>query len=658
MNQQSSTVIFAFGAFRLDVTHRLLLRDTGQSVPLTPKATELLLILVESEGRLLTKAELMNKLWPESFVEEGNLTQTVSLLRKALGDNPQQHQYIVTVPGRGYRFVAEVHMAQVRESEEDKWDETLLEESSAPQAQPEISNAKSQIANFKTASPKPIETASPKLKPKIRLFWLAVPLVALLALGIFLFYQKTKPAELGAIKTIAILPFQNTGAHTDQEYLGQGLAEVLITKLSRVRTIIVRPTSSVVKFAEASPNPQKIGSELNVEAIVTGRVQRIDDKIRVTAQLVRTSDGATLWADTFDDKFTNIFALQDSISMRVTESLAVKLGQDERRQLAKNYTANTEAFQFYLHGTYLWSKRTPETLLNAIREFEKAKEIDPNYALAYIGLSNCYVVLSNYGVMTPHEAFPKAKEYIKKALEIDEQLAEAHAALAEMQVYYDWNWTEAEKSFKRSLELNPNYATTHQWYAEFLFDMRRFDESFAEYDRAMQIEPRALIILTSHAARFLYLRQYDKVIELTGKIHEIDPNYGYSYYHLGLAYEQKGMDKETAEAFYKTMTLLGEPPDCVEEVRAAFNKGGLRHFWEVRLRQFETRPHLKNYPPAGVASIHARLGNKEKTLELLEQGYQKRDPWMVTLNIHVHFDLVADDPRFQDLLRRMNFTNL
>ncbi|HMS41628.1 MAG TPA: hypothetical protein PKE69_15455, partial [Pyrinomonadaceae bacterium] len=193
------------------------------------------------------------------------------------------------------------------------------------------------------------------------------------------------------------------------------------------------------------------------------------------------------------------------------------------------------------------------------------------------------------------------------------------------------------------------------WYAEFLFDMARFDESFSEYNRALEIEPRSLVILTSHASRYFFLRQYDKVIELTKKNHEIDSNYGYSYVHLAWAYEKKGMDKEAVEAFIKAMELFNEPADCIEEVREAFNKGGLRNFWQKRVEQLETRPHLKNFPPNGIASVYVRLGDKEKALEWLEKGFQKRDPWMVGLKVAIHFDGLKDDPRYQNLLRRIGF---
>lgn len=453
MNSSGTTRIFGFGAFRLDATHRLLTRADGEAVPLTPKAFELLLILVESQGRLLTKAELMNRIWPDRFVEEGNLTQTVSVLRKALGEQPHEHHYIVTEPGQGYRFVAEVGESQEDEGKPktDKLDSFV-----------EIgNNGAGEIGLPDELTGTQLANSSPVVYSQKPVWFAALALAAVLALG--LGFWITRPATplktVTEVKSIAVLPFKNIGGKVDEEYLGLGIAEVLITKLSGLKTIIVRPTSAVMKYGEASPDPKKIGDALDVEAVVMGRVQKIDESIRVTVQLVRVSDGATLWAETFDDKYTNIFAVQDSIATRVTDSLAITLSSGERQQLVKRDTANTEAFQLYLQGRYFWNKRSEEGLHKAVEFFSLATERDPNFARAYAGLADSYLLLgiNEYLGMNPREAIVKAKDAANKAIALDGSLAEVHASLGFMSYVYDLDWSSAEQHFRRAIELNPNY---------------------------------------------------------------------------------------------------------------------------------------------------------------------------------------------------------
>ncbi|HMS41626.1 MAG TPA: FlgO family outer membrane protein [Pyrinomonadaceae bacterium] len=334
MIELTESRIYEFGEFRLDEKSHCLFRcETGELVPLTSKAVELLLFLVKNTGRVLIKDEILEAVWENSFVEEANLSQTIFVLRKTLGENAKKPRFILTIPNRGYQFIAEVREFHA----EDK----ILEESFLSD------DSKIQSSRFK------IQDSNPKSKIQIpKLIWFAVPMILLIVVGIYWFLTKPKPppTAINEIKTIAILPFTNIGGKTDEEYLGQGLSEVLISKLSNVKTIIVRPNRAVQKYSDASPDPKKIGNELDVEAILVGRVQKIDENIRVTVQLVRTSDGATLWAETFDDKFTNIFAVQDSISARVTESLAIKLGQDERRQLPKITRQTPKHFNFIYMG--------------------------------------------------------------------------------------------------------------------------------------------------------------------------------------------------------------------------------------------------------------------------------------------------------------------
>lgn len=648
MDSQVIAKIYSFGAFRLDTARRLLQRNTGATVPLTPKACELLLLLVENQGQLLTKPELMNRLWPDSFVEEGNLTQTISVLRKALGENPRQHQYIVTVPGQGYRFVAAVNAAE-EGADEGKWGKILLEESSAPEARPSDSEATLQVAHFKNESP--VKNASSQ--PKTRLLWLAVPLVVLLAVGAYWFFPRPQPVGLRDIKTIAVLPFEDLSVEQTEKYLGVSLADALTNKFGELQEITVRPTRSVLKYADNRADVGQIGRELQVDAVLDGRIQHVGERVRISVQLIRTSDNATLWTGNFDDQFTNFFAVQDSISQKVAQSLAVQMSEKDRTRFSRRTTENAAAYQDYLRGRYLWNQRTAESLNKAAAQFEQAMQKDPSFALAYAGLANCYVLLAEYHAVAPHDIFPKAKTVISQALELDDQSAEAYAALGYMQAFYEWDYPSAEASFKRAIDLNPSYATAYQWYSELLVALGRFDEFHAHIERAIEIDPVSPVMLAVLAAFYDLVGDYENEIKQARKILELDPNFAYGHFYLGMGYERKGLDAEASETLAQTMTLFGEPPECAEEVRAAFRRGGLRGWWQKRLEQIETRPHLKYFQPSFKAMVQIRLGDKEGTLASLNRAFQVRDRNLILLKYEPRFAPLRDDPRFQELLREM-----
>ena len=629
MIELSESKVYEFEEFRLDAkSHRLFRQESGELVPLTPKAVELLLFFVENKGRVLSKDELLDKVWENSFVEEANLSQTIFVLRKTLGENTKEPRFILTAPNRGYQFIAPVR--------EINADDEILDESFLSESTP------SKVQRSETQNP----------KSKIR--WLAAaPLVLLLAFGVYWFYPKSKPVTIGEIKTIAVLPFEDLSAEQTEKYLGVSLADALTNKFGGLKQLTVRPTRSVLKYSESREDLGKIGRELQVDAVLDGRIQRVGERIRVSVQLIRTSDNATIWTGNFDDQFTNFFAVQDSISQKVVQSLALRIDEKEREKLNRHGTENAQAYQEYLLGRFFWNKRTADNLQKAIEHFDKAIEKDSNFALAYTGLADSYQLLAEYGAAAPHEVFPKAKTAVKKALEIDDQSAEAHTALAYTQVFYDWDWASAEQSFKRALELNPNYATAHQWYAECLSVTGRFDEARTHFERALEIEPVSPIILSDLAALYDQLGNSDLEIEQARKVIEIDPNFAYGYFYLGLGYERKKMYPEASEALAKTMTLFGEPPECAEEDKAAFKKNGMQGWWQKRLEQIETRPHLKNFQAYHKATVKLRLGDNEGALEALNQAFQRRDRYIINAKYDPHLAPLQQDPRFQDLLLRM-----
>ncbi len=634
MIELSESRIYEFEEFRLEAkSHRLFRRAGGEIVPLTPKAVELLLFFVRNAGRILSKDELLDAVWENSFVEEANISQTIFVLRKTLGENTKKPRFILTVPNRGYQFIAQV-------SEINPNDSILEESFFADAGSPEIQNPKPEIRNPK----------SKIQNPKLALF-AAILLVA--AIGIYWFYPAAKPVSVREIKTIAILPFEDLSAEQTDKYLGVSLADALANKFGGLKQITVRPTRTVLKYAGNREDASKIGRELKVDAVLDGRIQRVGEQIRVHVQLIRTADNATIWTENFDDRFTNFFAVQDSISQKVLASLAVQLDEKERENFNRRGTENAAAYQDYLRGQYFWNKRTADNLKKAVEHFEMAIAKDSNFALAFTGLSNSYQLLAEYGAEAPHDVFPKAKAAARKALEIDERSAEAHTALAYTQAFYDWDWAGAEASFKRAIELNSNYATGHQWYAEYLIAMGRFEESRAHLERALEIDPVSPIILSDLAALYDHMDKPDEEIAQALKVIEIDPNFAYGHFYLGLGYERKGMYREASETLAKTMTLFGEPEECAEEVKAAFAKNGMSGWWKKRLEQIENRPHLKNFQAFYKALVKIRLGDKEGALEALNQAFQRKDRLIINAKYEPRLDALRQDARFQDLLRRM-----
>jgi len=451
---------YEFGPFRLEVAERLLLRD-GKPLPLTPKAFDTLLVLVENSGHLVDKDELIKQVWPDTFVEEGSLARNISVLRKLLGGNSTDTQYIETMPKRGYRFTPGVKQFE--------GEEVLVR----------------RRARVRIVTEEEIDELTP---------------------------SDERLSLLTAVISLAVLPFKILGVEAAEEYLGMGLADALITKLSNIRRIIVRPTSAVLSYSGFDQDAIVAGRELRVGLVLDGTIQRLSDRIRVTVQLVSVEEGAALWAEKFDEKLTDIFEIEDRVSEHLLAALTLKLSSAESRILSKQYTRDSEAYQSYLKGRYFWNKRSPEALAKAVECFNQSIARDPNYALAYAGLADCYNISGFWIYLPPTEAFPKAAAAAAKALEVDDVLAEAHASLAWATLHYDWDRAAAEREYRRAVELNPGYATAHQWFALFLMQEARFDEASQEIRRAQEIDPLSIVVSFNSALLPFLSGHYDEAI--------------------------------------------------------------------------------------------------------------------------------------------------
>lgn len=660
---------YEFGRFRLDARERVLLRDRDL-VPLTPKVFEILLALVEQSGHVVEKDGLMKRVWPDTFVEEGNLTQNVSLLRKALGETPGGVQFIETISRRGYRFVATVRHATENGindavkagdfaksgSEFDLGSAEPLAE--APQTVGSDSkgpgSTNGQAAWISGAVPNgagevaaPVISRPPFLSSRFRkqeiAFGLGIVFIALVSVVYFTGRGKAGDAGTGPIESIAVLPFLDEAAGAETDYLNDKIAESLINSLSRLPKLRVVPRSMVAQYKGQNIDPRTVGRELNVRAVVTGRVRRHGDTISIQADLIDLENVAQIWGQIYDRKLADIFIVQDDIARNIFENLRLRLNVEEKKQL--------EAYRLYLKGRNSWNKRTVSELQQAIQYFQQAIDTDANYAPAYAGLADCHNMLVVYGASLPREGFPKAKEAAIKALEIDESLAEAHTSLAFIKFRWDRDRVEAERGFRQAIKLQPSYAPAHQWYSSYLVALERFDEAIAEATRTQELEPLSFTA-SAHLGWILYLSgQSDRAIEQGTKILELDPDAFPALRYRGLAYEQRGMYSEAIGDFQKGVKLSGSPL-MLALLGHAYAASGQKAAAQDVIKELRDMQGHRYVSPYTIAAIYAGLGEKDQAFKWLDKAEEGRDIWLMNLKVDPVFKSLRSDQRFPDLLVR------
>lgn len=646
---------YDFGPYRLDPIRRQLLKD-GMPVPLTPKVFDTLLALVEDRGNLLEKDVLINRIWPDSFVEEGNLTVTISMLRKALGENRGAHRYIVTIPGKGYRFVADVHEWWEDSGdlivEEHMRSRVVIQEESSP-ADKKYEQVEVQVSAQTGAASNPS-----RLKMSRRVLIVSLSLIAL-AVSAYYFLMPGRAKTTGAQTrntSVAVLPFKVLSPDANDDYLSYGMTETLITKLSNTKQVDVRPTSAVRKYGGEGIDPVTAGRELRVDSVLGGSIQKIGNKLRVTVQLLRVEDGAVLWTSPFDGEFANIFSVQDSISERVVDALFLKLSDEQKRLLARRYTENTEAYQLYMKGRFFWSRRVGGDLKKAVECFKQAIDLDPSYALAHAGLADSYsMLIVGGGKNSQYTAgmILKAKESAAKALEIDETLADAHTSMGIIYLNYDWDWQGAEREFNRALELNPMSATAHYWYALYLSAMGRLDEALAEGRAALKIDPLSPRMNGVVGRILCYSKQPDQAIEHLQTALDVEPGSEHLLSVLSLAYIQKQRYEEAIDIWQKFVNTSGNGTVELGTLAQVYAFAGRSSEALSILEEIRRRANQEYVSPYSFAEIYAALQDKELALEWLEKAYQERDSYLAYLKIDLTFDVLHGDPRFEQILRQI-----
>ena len=457
------------------------------------------------------------------------------------------------------------------------------------------------------------------------------------------------------VKTIAVLPLKMLNADPGDEYLGLGLADTLITQIGRIPEILARPPSAVQKYAESETHdPLAAGRELRVQAILDGTAQREGDKLLVTAQLLRVSDGALLWSGKFDEQFTKLFEVQDSISQQVAKALIQNLNAEHRKLLTKRQTDNPEAYRAYLKGRYFWNKRTPAGLEQSLEYFKQAIDLDPTYASAYAGLADAYALLVWQDQLPQQDFIAWAKGAATKALEIDETLAEPHATLGFVKFWYDWDFIGAESEFRQAIELNPDYATAHHWYGEFLGLTNRFDEGFKELKVAQQIDPLSAIINTDLGKLLVLARQPDPAIEQLQKTLELDPHYPLAHLFLALAYNEKRMHEQAIAQLEGYANTTGGRTIFKATLAFVYAQSGRKAQAISILNELKSRSMTNQYlSPFQIALIYAGLGENDEAMEWLQTATRERDPFLMYIRVDPNFDSLREDPRFIELIKKL-----
>ncbi|HEX8815160.1 MAG TPA: winged helix-turn-helix domain-containing protein [Terriglobales bacterium] len=623
--REPSKSCLAFGPYVLAPVEREL-RSGEERIQLPPRVFDTLLALASNAGRLLDKNELMARVWPETVVEENNLNQTVCLLRKALRDGENGARYIETVPKRGYRFVGVVRETGKAEVRSEKAEVSLKAEVRSEKAE-----AGAQNYHF---------TKFVSRRARLAVVTAAL-LIVVCGLAAMWRVSARGPDTNGPIRSVAVLPLQSLSSDPNQEYFADGMTDELITDLAQIRELKVVSKTSIMQYkGTRKPLPQ-IGRELGVDAVVEGSVLRSGDQVRITAQLIRTATDRHLWAKAYDGDLKNVLTLQASVAEAITEGVRLSLSNEERNRLYAAHEFDPQAYDLYLRGRYVFARRNEAAFQEAIGYYKQAVARDPNFSLAYAGLSDCYTLLALWGA--GYRYVPEADANARKALELDDTLAEAHTSLAAVHVL-DWKWSDAEAEFHRALELNPNDAQAHQWYGNLLLGpMGRHREAIAELQRARDLDPLSLVINADLGYAYFLAGEDEPAFQQYQKVLASDPSFLPAHFDLMLYYGQRGMHEQEMQELAEDARLAGNPELAATVERLANQPKRL--FEEI----------ARKYAGSNGVAVDAnlRLGNKAKALALLERSYEAREPFMIYMKVNPELAGLRGDPAFEELERKV-----
>jgi len=649
--------LYEFGEYRLEPAEKLLRRN-GNPVPLTPKAFEMLLVLVERSGCLVDKDELIKAVWADTFVEEANLARNIWALRKALGDDDSHcHRYIETVPKRGYRFVAPVREVPleepalfVRRRVRARIVKEEFETSDESESQTNVSHGATEHAEFHSATK---EVASSRRATRI-VYTTAIIVIAGLASALgFRFWKGSAPVPSVRINSIAVLPLRSL-TEKNGEILGLGLTDAVITKLASLRIVTVRPTSAVFKFASSDLDALEVGRRLQTDAVLEGTIQQSEGRIRITARLLNVGTGDQMWSEKFDEPATDIFALQDALSRKITDTVAFELEKEQRQILAARPTSSSEAYEKYLRGRFFQTQNNERGFMQSIECYEQAIALDPNFADAYAGLADANVLLYNFGLRPPDDVLPKARQYINRALQLNPNLADVYDSLALVQFFSDHDWKGAEQSLRKAIALDPNNSVAFLRYGYFLINIGNFDEALLKLEKARELNPLSPMVQANIGLAYLCARHYQPAIEQLEKVEAENPELALGSWLLAAAYEGNG---ESERAFAWDLRALkaegdGALADRLFKVKQSNGLMAANHLW---LNESLKARRNRSASALTIASLYAELKNRQQTLTWLEKAADEREQMLSQIRYVAKYDFVRDDERFQVILKRIGF---
>jgi TolB-like protein/DNA-binding winged helix-turn-helix (wHTH) protein/Tfp pilus assembly protein PilF len=633
MEPQWHGAVVRFGTYEFSVPSGEV-RKAGVKIRVQQQPLKVLEALLERPGEVVTREELRTRVWPnETF---GDFDQAVNIaiakLRSALGDSADNPRFIETLPKRGYRFIADVSYVGVERG--------LPPPSNRPVVPP-VPQPESQAA---VLAPQNMKKLTPVLMAALGV------IVVLGALSVFFFRSR---AHAPVIRSLAVLPLENLSSDPSQDYFSDGMTDELITDLAQISALRVISRTSVMVYKGARKPLPQIARELHVDGVVEGSVLRDGDRVRITAQLIDAATDKHLWSQSYEGDLRDTLALQDRVARTIAEQIRISLTPQEQAALKSVRVVNPEAYEAYLKGRFFWNKRTAEGLKAGLEYFNQAIKQDPNYAQAYSGLADTYALLGDwqYAVLTPADAYPKAKAAALRAVELDSSLGEAHNSLAFVLDGFDWDLDGAGKEFQRALELSPGYATAHHWYAWHLALLGRYDEAIVEMKKAENLDPLSLIINSDLAELLIIAHSYDESMKQSRKAIEMDPDFAMAHNQLGQAYLQQHLYGQAVVELQKAVQLSGASPTSTSNLARAYALSGQRDAAFKLLGDLRSSGTSRYSNAPEIAAVYVALGDAKQALNWLEKGYAERfNPGVL---IRPGFDPLRTDPRFRSLVRRV-----
>ncbi|MDP9192485.1 MAG: winged helix-turn-helix domain-containing protein [Acidobacteriota bacterium] len=610
------SAVYEFGPYVLDRPRRLLTRD-GAPVGLTPKAFDLLSLLVENGGRVVSKETLMSALWPDTVVEESNLTFQISTLRKALSDG----RYVVTIPGRGYQFAGAVQRQNDAIAPVET--ETIVEDGQRMTIT---------VSERRVAWP-----------------WIAAAAIVIIAAAALFLTQRTPRASAPGVRSIAVLPFRPLVAAHRDESLELGMADTLITRLSHIPGIVVSPTSAVRRYSKLDQDPLAAGRELGVETVLDGSIQRSGERMRVTVRLLRTADGEPLWASQFDEGVRDLFAVQDRVADGVAHSIASSLTGREQQLLAKKTTSDLAAYDLYIKGLFLKERDGPR----AREFFQRALERDPKFAAAWAAIAEAWLFHGRFTDLDPRQPFENARIAAEKAIALDPDLAAGHAVLASVYGDYQWRWEDAEREYQRALELNPNDAMAHAWYSALNVFRRKFDLALEHSRRAVELDPLSPVVLSNRGMILRFSGRSEEAIRHLEEALRLHRNLTPLLLHLGMTYTNAGKTEQGMNTLRDAMSAARSNSQTAALYAYAAAKAGKRDEALRVIRELEAGNPHESLASINLAIAWTALGDHDRAFTWLERAYEKRVYLLRVITVEPGFAPLRSDPRYADLVRRM-----